>query len=107
MPKESAGSKLKLEKVEVDSWGDVTIEVITKQPQAPRSKVVWGSFDAKEFSQKLDRLETIWTDLESRSLQAKVIHLKDALMRNNSNGEGGTVLGRAFVQLNKLPSHAQ
>lgn len=69
--------------------------------------MVWGSLDSKKFNEKLDRFETVWADLEKKSLAAQVIQLKDVLIPNKENGEGGQIVGQAYVQLAKVSSRGQ
>ncbi len=96
--------KLKLSQIEVDSWGEVSLSLESKESESQSTKVIWGSMDSEKFDEKLNRLKTVLADLEKKSLVAQVIQIKDVLIPNREKGDGGQIVGKAFVQLSKVPS---
>ncbi len=90
-----------IKKIEVNEWSEVSAYLESKHPESAGTKIIWGSVEAGNFKEKQQRLQTVLTDLETQSLEARVVQLKDIFISNKENREGGQIVGKAFVQLSK------
>lgn len=93
---ETGVSTAALRKVFVDDLGEISLYL--EMPPASATRVVWGTYEPQTFSEKLSRLQAVWSDLKNKSLSAQYINLREVPRKSVSALGESEMVGRVFVR---------
>jgi len=89
--------------VNVDQWGEITLDLDKSDPGTNGTRIIWGGYDPKTFAEKFARFQDVWQDLQKKSMKVEYVDLRDVPQEGGSGISGTEMVGRVVVR----PSPAQ